>query len=245
LLEKQFPNESSLLYKALLIQSARWPDIAFSRTPSMNFLRLYGYGIPSLERATQNNDFRVTLVNSSLISPKQADIYEVKIPNEIKEVGDAYDILIEVTLTFKANPRRTRTGFPSYLSGRVDWQSSLFGESMNTFKERIILDEIDDTQVENVETNAIPWVIGSRSNAGINGVKLNRSATQKDWAIVKSYKLTDSFCIGVIGHVGWDKDLRNELPYSIAISFESLNKDIEIYNRIRVENRIDIRLTTD
>ena len=242
-LQRLFPEESTLLYRALIIQSARWPDRIFNQEPRLNFLRLFGYGFPNLERASTNNDFRVTLVNSLKISPKEADIYEVKLPESMRRVGDSFDILVEVTLTFKAIPRRTRVGFRSYLSGWVDWHSSKFGESIEAFEQRLVSgDYNNEDEVDDINQEKIPWVIQSRANGGINNVKLNNNAIQKDWAIVKSNKLTDSFCIGVVGHTGWDKDLKSEMPYSIAVSFEAINKDVELYNEIRVENAIEIQV---
>ncbi|WP_142786103.1 S8 family peptidase [Changchengzhania lutea] len=242
-LQRLFPEESTLLYKALIIQSARWPSRIFNGVARLSFLRLYGYGLPNLERATTNTDYRVTLVNSLNISPKEADIYEVKLPESMRRVGDSFDILVEVTLTFKAIPRRTRVGFRSYLSGWVDWHSSKLGESTDAFEKRLIAgdynleDEEDDINQEN-----IPWTIQSRSNGGVNNVKLNSNTVQKDWAILKSNKLTENFCIGIVGHTGWDKDLKSEMPYSIAVSFEAINKDIELYNEIRIENAIEIQV---
>jgi hypothetical protein len=242
-LQRLFPEETTLLYKTLIIQSARWPDIVFNQEPRLSFLRLYGYGFPNLERASTNNDFRVTLVNSLNISPKGADIYEVKLPETMRRVGDSFDILIEVTLTFKAIPRRTRVGFRSYLSGWVDWHSSKFGESNKAFEQRLVSgDYIMEDELDDINQEKIPWIIQSRANGGINDVKLNNSATQKDWTIVKSNKLTESFCIGVVGHTGWDKDLKSEIPYSLAVSFEAINKDVEIYNEIRVENSIEVKI---
>nr|WP_052143700.1 S8 family peptidase [Wocania ichthyoenteri] len=248
-LQKFFPEESTLLYKALIIQSARWPNNVFiNPNPRLNFIRLFGYGIPNLKRATTNDDFRVSLVSSGIIVPKKADVYEVKIPDEIRRIGDSYDILIEVTLTFKAKPRRTRRGFRSYFSGWADWQSSKFGESIDAFRERLVTniddDDYEESDNETINQEKIPWVIGSRSNAGINGVKLNNNTSQKDWAIVKSNILTESFCLGIIGHAGWDKDLKSEIPYSVVVSFEAINKDIEIYNRISIENPVEVRINT-
>ncbi len=242
-LQRLFPEETTLLYKALIIQSARWPDRIFNEDARLSFLRLYGYGLPNLERATTNTDYRVTLVNSLNISPKEADIYEVKLPESMRRVGDSFDILVEVTLTFKAIPRRTRVGFRSYLSGWVDWHSSKLGESTNAFEKRLVAgnynleDEEDDINHEN-----IPWTIQSRANGGINDVKLNGNSVQKDWAILKSNRLTENFCIGIVGHTGWDKDLKSEMPYSLAVSFEAINKDVEIYNEIRIENAIEVKV---
>ncbi|MEX2596401.1 MAG: S8 family peptidase [Salibacteraceae bacterium] len=247
-LQRLFPEESTLLYKTLIIQSARWPDRIFKdNVPRLNFLRLYGYGLPNLERATGNNDWRVTLVNSGSLAPKKADIYEVQIPKSLRRQGDRFDILIEVTLVFKAEPRRTRAGFRSYMSGWLDWHSSKLGEGHDVFRERM-LDEISlDSEFETNEeatsdTQSIPWVIQQRKNSGIPEVRLNHSASQKDWAILKSHALSESFCLAVVGHKGWDKDLRNEIPYSIAVSFEALNLDIEIYEEIRIHNEVEVRV---
>jgi len=97
-----------------------------------------------------------------------------------------------------------------------------------------------NTESDQTTFERIPWTIQSRSNLGIQGLKLDYSSTQKDWATIKSYKLTDDFGIGVIAKPGWEKDLNTEIPYAIAVSFESVNRDIEIYERIRIANQIEI-----
>jgi len=241
-LQARFPEESTLLYKALVIQSARWPEKIFVEPAKLNYLRLYGFGLPNLGRATTNTEHRITLVKTSTIVPKEADIYEVKLPESLRRPGDSYDILIEVTLAFKAIPRRTRVGFRSYLSGWADWHSSAFGESSEAFKQRLIVTDGEAEIEENINEEKIPWTINNRANAGIQDVKLNHSAHQKDWAVIKSNKLTESFCIGVVGHAGWEKDLKQEIPYSITVSFEAINKDIEIYNLIQVENQLQVQV---
>ena len=46
----------------------------------------------------------------------QVHIYEVKIPEDLRSPADAYDIQVEVTLSYKAQPRRTRRTRQRYLS---------------------------------------------------------------------------------------------------------------------------------
>jgi hypothetical protein len=58
---------------------------------------------------------------------------------------------------------------------------------------------------------------------------------QKDWAVVKSNQLADCFCIAVVGHEGWNQDPDATARYSLAVSFESLNKEIPIYNPMQLE----------
>jgi hypothetical protein len=63
-LQKLLPNESTLLYKALIIQSARWTDWAeiFSMDRKKDVLRLMGYGLPDIDRAVANNEHRITYI---------------------------------------------------------------------------------------------------------------------------------------------------------------------------------------
>jgi len=55
---------------------------------------------------------------------------------------------------------------------------------------------------------------------------------------VKSNQLTDSFCIAVRGHKGWDGNL--PAKYSLVVSFEAVNQDIEIYENIRILVEIEL-----
>ena len=53
-LQAVFPEESCLLYRALIVQSARWPDWASELTPEQQtaLIARIGYGVPDIERAT-------------------------------------------------------------------------------------------------------------------------------------------------------------------------------------------------
>ena len=77
-LQQLLPDEPALLYRALIVQSARWPTWAENLLyrirqldPQHNhderheligqvsrLVRLIGYGIPNEERATVNSDYR-------------------------------------------------------------------------------------------------------------------------------------------------------------------------------------------
>jgi hypothetical protein len=74
----------------------------------------------------------------------------------------------------------------------------------------------------------------------VKGLRRQDSSLQKDWLVAKSYNLPEEFSIAVIGHKGWEKDITDEVPYSIAVSFEVLNAEIDVYNLIRIENEIEI-----
>lgn len=72
-----------------------------------------------------------------------------------------YDILVEVTLSYAANPRRTRRYVKGYLSTWLDWCCSRIGENAETFARRIfetgsIIDDDGDFN----------WVLGEATNRG-------------------------------------------------------------------------------
>lgn len=144
-------------------------------------------------------------------------------------LGEDYDILVEVTLSYVANPRRTRRYVKGYLSTWLDWCCSRIGENAETFARRIfetgaIIDDDGDFN----------WVLGEATNRGAaEGYSRKNGTLQKDWCIIKSNQLSDAFCIAVRGHKGWGGLFKAK--YSLAVSFEAINQDIPIYEPIRTE----------
>lgn len=232
-IEKVLPESPALLYRALIAQSARWPkninDV--SKEECVSTLRHIGYGVPDVERATHNDEYRITLVTPSPmeLGDDEAHIFQVPIPEELSNVGEDYDILVEVTLSYAANPRRTRRYVKGYLSTWLDWCCSRIGENAETFARRIfetgsIIDDDGDFN----------WVLGEATNRGAaEGYSRKNGTLQKDWCIIKSNQLSDAFCIAVRGHKGWGGLFKAK--YSLVVSFEAINQDIPIYEPIRTE----------
>ncbi len=51
----------------------------------------------------------------------------------------------------------------------------------------------------------------------------------------------------VIGHMGWDKNLLNEIEYSLAVSFEVMNGEASVYSLMaeaqietQIENEVEV-----
>ena len=150
-LAAELPDESCLLYRALIVQSARWPDWARADdVDKLHVLRQIGYGLPNLDRVLGNAPNRITLLTRGeerSIKARQAHIYQVKLPEELRSQGEELEILVEVTLSYKAQPRRTRRNRRKYLSTWLDWDCSKRGEDPERFLERV-LKEYDAPDVE-------------------------------------------------------------------------------------------------
>lgn len=229
-LAQLFPAASPLLYRALIIQSARWPEWTHNENPS-EVARLIGYGIPDLERATRNSTHRVTLITSDAveISNKQFHLYSIKIPNELRSVLLDSDIRLEVTLAYASEPRRTRVSSYGYLETWLDWFCSAEGEDTDAFIERI--------KKRVVPGKDRDWVFSNHVNAGdVRETRRRNGTAQKDWTIIKAHALPEEFSLAVRAHKGWNhRDGHGNARYCLVVSFEDLGKTLPVYNSIRNE----------
>ncbi len=237
-LSQQFPGKSSLYYKTLIVQSAKWPGNIYPNDGdiALNKLRTLGFGLPILENAQFNNDHRITAITNDNENINEGDLhlYEIKIPEELRKPGEDFDILVEVTLCYTANPRRTRKNNRKYLSTWVDWIPSNINEQPEVFKE--YAEKVEDVEAISRDASSFRWMLGAQSNQGIaNEVSRNKGLTQKDWAVVKSYELTEGFCIAVRGRKGWDTSGLNPANYCLAVSFESLGQELPIYAHLKTQ----------
>jgi hypothetical protein len=253
-LQRLLPDEPALLYRALIVQSARWPTwaealLAELRHPDarrnaerreqlMNrvseIVRHIGYGIPDETSATVNTDHRTTFITSgeTQIHARECHIYQVPIPQQLRGQADEFDIRIEVTLSYVAQPRRTRRNLRRYLSTWVDWKSSKLGEGINDFRVRALKEE--ENEGEPLPGSVLPWTLHEKSDAGfIRDTRRNSGTVQKDWAVVKSNTLPDHFCIAVIGHQGWSHDPDSAARYALAVTLQILGQEIPIYEPLR------------
>jgi hypothetical protein len=229
-LQSEHPEESAQMYRALIIQSARLPEHCFYN-PTVNDFRYYGYGVPDVNRALNNSQSRITFIQDGKVGPKKADIYRLRIPDALKGEGRGFQILVEVTLAFTAKTRLTRKGSHSYLSNWLEWRSSKYNESFSSFRNKTLnyLDgEIDDEDIDE-GGNAIQWIIRENPNWGVKGITRNNSTVQKSWAIIEPQQFAEEFSIAVVGHSGWDKNLENETPYALCVSFEVMDAQMNIY----------------
>lgn len=249
-IQQTFPDASTLLYRALLIQSARWPEWTTTWEPQ-SVIRHIGYGLPDKLRATENDSFRATFISDGRwVSSKQIHLYEVSIPDELRRPGDSFNIRVEITLSFKAQPRRTRRSNRGYLSTWLDWTTSKLGESSSSFMNRTIsmAEEEQDSGMSGgrgevgadppVAGTVIQWTIREREDWGeVKGFTRSAGTVQKDWTVLLSNQLSESFYIAVIGHPGWNQSGDDQAPYALAVTFEAVDQDVEIYQSMLQVNQ--------
>lgn len=244
-LQNLFPAASPLLYRALIVQSARWPAWTENEDDKDKVLKLIGYGLPSLEKATTNSERRVTLItpDAETLPSKQLHLYTIRIPDELRNAALEARIRIEVTLAYTALPRRTRARRTGYLETWLDWETSKLGEPVDEFLTRM--------QKGGVSTyGEFPWTLHKQKGWGeAEGTSRNRGSVQKDWAEFNSFEFLEEFAIAVRSHLGWNhKEGVGTARYCLAVSFEVMQGEVPIYllieNEIQIEAEAEVRVQT-
>jgi hypothetical protein len=235
-IQNLFPAASPLLYRALIVQSARWPGWAENEPNKDKVLKLIGYGLPSLEKATSNSEGRVTLITPDAVElpSKKLHLYTIRIPEELRNAALEARIRIDVTLAYTALPRRTRARRTGYLETWLDWETSKLGEPSDEFLAR--MENGGKSQYKE-----FPWTLHKREGLGeAEDTSRIRGSLQKDWAVFDSYNLPEEFAIAVRSHIGW-----NHLPqagtarYCLTVSFEVMQGEVPIYAMIESEIEVE------
>lgn len=236
-----YPDKDVNLLRGLVAQGATLPN-GKHFSPCLTDIKQFGYGIPSLDKVTRNTEQRITFYNTNELSAEEGHIYSLKIPENLRDPGSDVNVLIEVSLTFTADIRRTRQKTKSYLSSWLDWVSSRLDESYEDFSQRAIKELAGEEENENESNGVIKWMIRENRDWGqIDEIIRTNSSLQKDWAIVKSHDMPEALCFSVRGHKGWDKN-HPKLPYAFIVSIEAIDSDILVYESVRIENEVEIEV---
>ncbi len=240
-----FPEQTTLLYRALIVNSARWPQWVEEKPAKHlpNIIRAIGYGLPDLSRATENSEHRITLITEcpQFIKAAEGFIFGVPIPEELRRQGDDFRIRIDVTLSYAAEPRRTRKSRRGYLGVWLDWKTSKKREPFEIFHARALKDMGD---AEGAGDKNFPWKLGCEKdrNGQTDGVSRKNGTVQKDWAIVNSYDLPETFGVIVRGHKGWDRlNPDATARFALVVSFEIIGADVPVYETIKSAIEVELR----
>ena len=246
------PGAPPVLIRTLILHSARWPDWMEQTHPDAlaGWMAHVGFGVPSIERATTNDPFRVTYITTGLDRIKAGEVQAWTIPihPEIRRDHDVR-IRIDVTTCCCPMPRPTRRG-RHYGSIWVDWRASSRGQAIGAFLES---QSQDVDAPEGAEAgSSLRWTLGVQERHGVvQGVTGSAGSVHRDWAELAADELPpDLFGVAVRGHTGWDTHPEASVPYALAITFTVLGQTIPIYELqaqaqapVSIQAEVGIRIT--
>ncbi|OFV67323.1 MAG: subtilase family protein [Candidatus Syntrophoarchaeum caldarius] len=240
---RELPDATSNLIKALLVASAKIPDIrpppldsidlkGSAKEDQSKLLNIYGYGHPSLDRAFSIQN-RVLLIDEREINLDDIVIYEIPVPVEFYRGSGRRTI--SITLAFDPPTRMTRK---QYLG--VTMEFHLFrGVDVEQIKQRYAKMETFDTEEEGV-----PPLLRSNEISLVPGVTLAKKGTvqKRMWLIDRTPDYIDeSLKLVVICSGKWMIDEEYKQRYAVVVTMEQRDM-IELYNKIKERLRIPERV---
>lgn len=238
--------------RALVVHSAEWTQamqkqfgVQKTKTWLKRILRRYGMGVPSLDRALYSANNAVTLIIESEISQgTDMNLHELPWPvQELANLGEAF-VKMRITLSYFIEPNPASRGW----NGRYKYSSHGL-----RFANKRVEDSVDEFQKR----------INKAARA--EGEKPVRLDSEEGWYFGKDHhdasgslhtdiwegtaaELAAKGVIAVHPVGGWWRyqnkfDQRsNGLPYSLIVSIESPEVDVDLWTPINVANKVTIEV---
>lgn len=261
----EYPNAWPETVRALIVHSAYWNDAmkqqqdvkSGNRGDYRKLLRVYGYGVPELERALYSRESALTFVAQEFIQPfrfndknqpetNEIHFFNLPWPKEILlEMGNI-PVRLRVTLSYFIEPGAGEIGWKDkyrYQSHGLRFDINNVGEEENEFRKRVNVEARDENEEVNGNSGSNRWVIGAnnRSNGSIHSDYWEGTAAD----------LATCNLIAVFPIIGWWRErkhlgkVENSTRYSLIISLETPAQDVELYTTVKNMIEVPIEIKTE
>lgn len=239
----KYPDFSANLIKSLVLSSAGIPDerpgylqdIKFSDTNEKlaNLLNVYGYGVPSLDKASFSQNNRVLLIADDRIKLDSIHLYQFFLPDEFINVKGHRQLL--VTLVFDPLVNKNRIDYLGCIMEFHLFHSLQIKEIEQCFKQ-LKSDDMEAALPESIKQKKIELKPGGnlrKSGVHQKGIKA--------WGKRPGIDINKPLVIAIICKNKWIKDNNYLQNYAIVVTAEH-EKKIELYARIRQRNQERVRI---
>ncbi|MCB2229934.1 S8 family peptidase [bacterium] len=262
----QYPNAWPETIRALIVHSAQWTNQMKNQflppTPNKaayaRLLRICGYGVPSLERASYCLSNSLTLISEATMQPyderfdqsgrrfvtRDMHLYNLPWPTDVlAELGET-EVSMRVTLSYFIEPSPGEVGWDNryrYTSHALRFDVNGPEESEDEFIRRVNTQARDDGEHPGTEGIAQNWLIGEARNVG---------SIHSDIWVGRAADLAGSNRIAVYPAVGWWRERHHlgrwnrQCRYSLVVSIYTSEEEVDIYTPVAVQLGIPIEITT-
>ncbi len=252
--------------RALLIHSANWTDEMLrqfipqnpKRKDYKNLIRIFGYGVPDLDRAVYSARSSVNMIIEDELQPfkkktntvvsNEMHLHDIPWPKDILEDLGETIVRMRVTLSYYIEPSPGEIGWKDkykYPSCGLIFDVNNPTESKEQFVKRISQAMRDGDNDDNIVANdSNRWLIGP-GNRNVGSI---HSDIWEGPAIDLSY----SHFIMVYPVTGWwktranHKKYNNKIRYSLIVSIETPENDVDLYteitNTIKTRNAVKTQI---
>lgn len=254
----EYPNAWPETIRGLMVHSADWNSTMLqqlsvqkkNRGDYNKLLKVFGYGLPDLNKALYSRESAFTYISQEMIqpfsfnaknSPETNDIHLFNLPwpeDLLLQMGEI-PVRLKITLSYFIQPGAGEIGWKDkyrYQSHGLRFDINNVGEDEEAFRKRINVAAREEDEQVNAATGRDRWVIG------INN-RINGSMHSDHWEGTAASLATCHF-LAVYPVIGWWRErkhlgqVNNTTRYSLIVSLETPVQDIELYSTVK--NMIEV-----
>jgi hypothetical protein len=254
LLQAEYPDYWPETIRALIVHSAEWTEqmlTEFPRNKRGERVKVYGMGVPDLDRARDTVESYTTMIIEDSIQPYRREganssynnmhVHQLPIPVEVlRELGST-QVRMKVTLSYFVEPNPPRRGNLAqfrYASHGLRFSLIRPGENLQFFQDR--LSKIDwptndetgrKKRPRSSVTDERRWDLGESYST--------RGSIHSDGWTGTAAELAQCGYLAVIPVSGWWKErirlgqVEKQTRYSLVISISTNDTSIELYTAIQ------------
>lgn len=263
----EYPDAWAETIRGLMVHSTIWNPAMVSqmkvqkgnRTSFRNLLRVFGFGIPQIDRALYSYESAFTVIAQETIQPfnykegsrsqpETNEIHFFNLPwpsNLLLDMGQI-PVKLRITLSYFIEPGAGEIGWKDkyrYQSHGLRFDINNTDESEEIFRKRINIAAREENEKIATNSGSSRWVIGkdNRSNGSLHS----------DYIELTAAELATCNHIAVYPVIGWWRErehlgkVENRTRYSLIISLETPAQDVQLYTTVKsiIEVPIEIRTT--
>jgi hypothetical protein len=254
----EYPNSWPETIKGLIVHSAEWNDVMYrqmgvrraNKSDVRKLLRVFGFGIPQLDRALYSQESALTLIAQEVIQPfkfnenNSPEINEIHFfnfpwPKDILLNMGQIPVKLRITLSYYIEPGAGEIGWKDkyrYQSHGLRFDVNNIHETEEVFRKRVNIAAREDDEVITKNPGNNRWKIG-KDNRAVGSI-------QSDIWEGTAAELATCNLIAVYPVIGWWRErkhlgkVEHTTRYSLIVSLDTPAQDVELYTTVK--NMIEI-----
>ncbi len=260
----EYPNAWPETLRGLIIHSANWNEAmlkqmnvkAGNRGDYKNLLKVFGFGIPDLNRALYSQESALTFIAEETIQPfrfseknqpetNEIHFFNLPWPKEILLGMGEIPVRLRATLSYFIEPGAGEIGWKDkyrYQSHGLRFDINNVGEDEVDFRKRINIEAREEDEEVNGNSGSNRWSIGVNNRS--------TGSVHSDFWEGTAADLATCNLISVFPVIGWWRErkhlgkVENKTRYSLIISLDTPAQDVELYTTVKNMIEVPIEIKT-
>ncbi len=259
----EYPSAWPETIRGLMVHSANWnlemqeqtqvrPG---NRASFRSLLRVFGFGVPNLDRALYSQESALTLIAQETIQPfsfksgksipetNEVHFFNLPWPRELLIGMGAIPVKLRITLSYFIEPGAGEIGWKDkyrYQSHGLRFDVNNSNESEDEFRRRINIAAREENEEIGTNAGSDRWTIGQRNRS-------NGSIHSDFWEGTAADLATCNH-IAVYPVIGWWRErkhlgrVENRTRYSLIVSLDTPSQDVELFTAVQTMIRVPVEI---